>query len=100
VSSHSGDQASAHKLALARALKPSKKFSSGSSGLSLAEKASAAHVWIRGGKKSLPRLGVSGAGMSSKALDLFGSGSSASKDEAAVPAPRRKRPLKSPPKAF
>jgi hypothetical protein len=36
-----------------------------------------------GGGKSLPHMGVSGLGPTSKALDLFGSTSSASEDEAA-----------------
>jgi hypothetical protein len=79
---------------LAKALKPSKKFSSGSSDLSLAEKASIAHVGIHSGKRSSPQTGVSGVGTRSKALDMFGSGSSASKDEAAAPVPHRKRPQK------
>jgi hypothetical protein len=55
-SSHSGDQISAHELALAKALKPSKKFSLGSSGLSLTNKASAAKGGIHRGKTSLPRI--------------------------------------------
>jgi hypothetical protein len=71
--------------ALAKALKPRKKFRSGSSGLSLAEKASAAKVGVHKGKESLP--GVSGVGMTSKALDLFGSTSSASEDETIGPTP-------------
>jgi hypothetical protein len=41
---HSGDQTSAQKLALAKALKPSRKFSLGSSGLSLSKKATTAKV--------------------------------------------------------
>jgi hypothetical protein len=72
---------------LTRALKPSKKFSSGSSGLSLAKKASVANVRMHGGKKSLPWMSVSGAGTTSKVLDLFGYASSTSEDEAAAPAP-------------
>jgi hypothetical protein len=100
VSSHSGDQASTQELTLARAPKLSKNFSSGSLVLSLAEKSSAANVGIRGRKKSLPQTGVSGMGTSSKALDLFGSGSSASEDEAIAPVPHRKHPQMSPPKTF
>jgi hypothetical protein len=87
VSSRSGDQASAQELALAKALKLKKKFSSGSSGLSLTEKASATHIGIREGKRSLPQTDVSGAGMSSKALDLFRSGSFAYKNEVVAPVP-------------
>jgi hypothetical protein len=83
--SRSGDQTSAQEVALAKALKPRKKFRSGSSGLSLAEKASAAKVGVHKGKESLP--GVSGVGMTSKALDLFGSTSSASEDETIGPTP-------------
>jgi hypothetical protein len=77
---------------LVRALKPSKKFSLGSSGHSHAEKSSAANVGIHGGKKLLPRMGLSGAGTSSKALDLFRSGSSASEHAATAPACHRKHP--------
>jgi hypothetical protein len=97
-SSCSGDQTSAQELALAKALKPSKKFSSGSSGLSLAEKASTAKGGIHMGKTSLPRTSVGSVGTTPKALDLFGSVSSASEDEAVAPVhvPRRKRPQKSP----
>jgi hypothetical protein len=86
-SSRSGDQASTQELALAKAVKPSKKFSSGSSGLSLAEKASTTKGGIHGGKMSLPRTSVSGTGTTPKVLDVFGSASSASKDEADAPAP-------------
>jgi hypothetical protein len=97
-SSSSGDPTSTGELALAKALKSSKKFSSWSSGLSLAEKASAANIGTHRGKKLLPHTGVSDAGMTSKALDLFRSASSASKDEATAPAPRQKCPRKFPPK--
>jgi hypothetical protein len=87
------------ELVQAKALKPSKKFSSGSSRLSLTEKASTTKVGIHGGKTSLPCNDVSGAGKAPKALDVFGSALSTSKDETIVPAPvtRRKRPRKSPP---
>jgi hypothetical protein len=50
-SSSSGDPNSTGELALAKALKSSKKFSSWSSGLSLAEKASAANIGTHRGKK-------------------------------------------------
>jgi hypothetical protein len=85
---------------LAKALKPSKKFSLGSSGLSLAEKASTAKGGIHRGKTSLPRTSVGSMGMTPKALDLFGSVSSASEDEVVAPVhvPRQNRPQKSPPK--
>jgi hypothetical protein len=87
-------------LVLAKALKLSKKFSSLSSELSLAEKASAAKVGIHRGKTSLLHTSVGSAGMTPKMLDLFGSASSSSEDEAAAPmrVPHRKRPRKSPPK--
>jgi hypothetical protein len=85
-------------LALAKALKLSKKFSSRSSSLSLIEKASAAKVGIQGGKKSLPCTGVSVARMTQKVLDLFRSASSAFEDETAEHAPYQKRPQKSPSK--
>jgi hypothetical protein len=49
-SSHSGDQTSAQELALAKALKLSKKFSLGRLGLSLTEKTFAAKGGIHGGK--------------------------------------------------
>jgi hypothetical protein len=102
VSSCSGDQTSSQELALTKALKPNKKLRSGSSGLSHTEKASAINVGSCGGKKSLPRTGVSGAGMTSKALDLFGPASSTSEDKAVMPvlAPHQKRPQKSPLKTF
>jgi hypothetical protein len=101
-SSHSGDQTSTQELALAKALKPSKKFSSRGSGLSLIEKASTVKVRNDGGKASLPRTGVSGVGMTSKALDLFESASPASEDEVAAPAPvpHQKHPQKSPSENF
>jgi hypothetical protein len=93
--SRSRDQTSAQELALAKALKQSKKPISGSSGLNPAEKASTAKGGIREGKKPLPHTAP-------KALYLFGSASSSSKDEAAAPAPTptpcQKRPRRSPPK--
>jgi hypothetical protein len=51
-----------------------------------------------GEKKLLPHTGVNGVGTTSKVLDLFGSSSSGSKDEAATPVhvPHRKRPQKLP----
>jgi hypothetical protein len=85
--SHSGDQTSAQELALDKALKPSKKFSSGSLGLSLAEKASAAKGRLHEGETSLPRAIMGGTGTTPKVLDLFRSASSTSKDEATAPAP-------------
>jgi hypothetical protein len=93
-----GDQTSAQELALAKALKSSKKFNSGSLGLSLTEKASATKGGILKGKMSLPRTSVSEAGATLKVLDLFGYVSSTSEGEVAAPTPvpRRKRPQKSP----
>jgi hypothetical protein len=92
-SSCSGDQAPTKELALATALKPSKKFIPGSSRRSLTEKASATKDGIHVGKKSLPHTVA-------KAWDLFGY---ASNGEAAAPTPMpvpcRKRPRKSLPKA-
>jgi hypothetical protein len=49
-----GDQTSTQELALVKALKPSKKFILGSSGLSLAKKASTAKDGIHGGKRPCP----------------------------------------------
>jgi hypothetical protein len=86
-SSRSGDQTSAQELALAKALKPSKKFSSWSLGLNLVEKAFPSKGGIHGGKISLPCTSVTGVGTTPKELDLFGSSPSASEDEAAAPAP-------------
>jgi hypothetical protein len=82
---------------LAKALKPRKKISLGSSRLSLAEKSSIAKGGVHGGKMSLPCTNVGGAGTTPKALDLFGSASSTAKDEAVAPAfvPHQKRPQKS-----
>jgi hypothetical protein len=98
----SRDQSSTQELTLAMALKLSMVFSSGSSGLSHAEKASTAKVGIHRGKKLLPHKGMSGAGTTPKVLDLFGSTSSSSEDEAIAPAlvPHRKHRRKSPPKTF
>jgi hypothetical protein len=84
--SRSGDQTSAQELALAKALKLSKKFSSGSSGFSLTEKASASKGGVHRGKTSLPHANVGGAVTTPKALDLFGIASSTSEGEAAAPA--------------
>jgi hypothetical protein len=97
VSSHSRDQTSVQELALAKALKPSKKFSSGSSGLSPIEKAAATNVKAGRGKISSTSTGFGGADQALKALDLFDSGSSASHAEAATPLPCHKHPWKSPP---
>jgi hypothetical protein len=100
--SRSEDQTSTQELALAKALKPSKKFSLGSSGLSLTEKASASKGGVHGGKTSLPNANVGGTVMTPKALDLFGFASSTSEGEAAAPAhvPHWKRPHKSSPKTI
>jgi hypothetical protein len=85
------------ELALAMALKPSKKFNSGSSGLSLTEKASTTKVKTSEGKASSTSACVIGASKALKVLDLFGSGSSAFDGEAVAPTPRRKRLQKSHP---
>jgi hypothetical protein len=66
-----------------KALKPSKKFISGKSGLSLMEKDCAVKVKTSRGKSPSTSMGVGGAAKAPKALDLFGSSSSASDDEAA-----------------
>jgi hypothetical protein len=80
------DWTSVQELAMAKALKAIKNFITGSSGLSLMEKATTGKVKISGGKVPSTSTGVSGAGKAPKALDLFGSGSSASDDEAAASA--------------
>jgi hypothetical protein len=79
-------------------MKPSIKFSSQSSGLSIMEKTSSANVKISRGRTSSTSTGEGGLVRApSHVLDLFNSGSSASSDEAVAPLQRRKRPQKSPP---
>jgi hypothetical protein len=74
------------ELVLAKALKPSKKFKSQSSGLDVVEEASSANVRISGGKTSSTSIvGGSACRAPVRALDLFDSGSSASGGEAAAP---------------
>jgi hypothetical protein len=80
-----------------KALKPSKKFISGKSGLSLMEKDCAVKVKTSRGKSPSTSMGVGGAGKAPKALDLFGSSSSASDDEVAVPVPCQNHLQKSAP---
>jgi hypothetical protein len=92
------DWTSAQELAMAKALKAIKKFITGSSGLSLMEKAATGKVKISREKVPSTSTGVSGAGKAPKALDLFGSGSSSSDDEAAASAPHQKCLWKSPPR--
>jgi hypothetical protein len=76
-SSRSGDQTFVQELALAKPLKPSRKFISQSS-----------DVKIGGGKTSSTSACGGGSGRApAHVLDLFGSGSSASNGEAAVPMP-------------
>jgi hypothetical protein len=80
-----------------KALKPSKKFNSGGSGLSLTEKAAAAKVKNGRGKMSSTSAGFGGVGGALKALDLFNLGSSASNAEAATPVLHKKCPMQFPP---
>jgi hypothetical protein len=96
----SGDETSTQELVLAKALKPSRKFSSGSSGFSPVEMASGTKVGVGREKTPLSHTGVSGVGKALKALDLFGSASCAFEDETVVPMPapmpHQKHPWKSP----
>jgi hypothetical protein len=92
-SSCSRDETSTQVLALAKPLKPSKKFSSQSSRPSIIEKTSSANLKISGGKTFSTSMGWGGSGRApARTLDLFDSGLSASSGEDAAPVPRRKRP--------
>jgi hypothetical protein len=92
-SSRLGDETSTQVLALAKPLKPSKKFSSQSSGHSIIEKTSSANLKISRCKTFSTSTGWGGSGRASaRTLDLFDSGLSASGGEDAAPMPRRKRP--------
>jgi hypothetical protein len=97
-SSRSGDQTSVQELAMAKALKPSKKIILGSSELSVTEKVSTEKVKISGEKAPSTSAGVGCVGKALKALDLFGSSSSASDDEVAASTPHWKRLRKSAPR--
>jgi hypothetical protein len=85
------------KLLLAKPLKQSKKFVTQSSGLIVSEKTSSVNRKIVGGKRSSTTTCGNGAARAlTRALDLFHLGSSASDGEAAILAPPRKHPQKSP----
>jgi hypothetical protein len=87
--SHSMGQTSTQELVLAKCLKQSKKFISQSLRLSITEKTSSANIKISGGGGGvMTSTGGGGAAQPlTRMLDLFESGSSASDDEAAAPAP-------------
>jgi hypothetical protein len=90
-------QTSTQELTLAKPLKSSKKFVAQPSGLSIAENASPASIKISRKKVSSTSAGGSDAALAlAHALDLNDSGSSASDGEAALLAPPRKRPKRSP----
>jgi hypothetical protein len=92
-SSYSGTHTSTQELALAKPVKPSKKFVAQSSRLNVTKKTSSTNVKIVGKKTYFTCAGGSDATQASaRALDLFDSSSSASDGEAAIPAPPRKRP--------
>jgi hypothetical protein len=83
---HSEGQPSAQELALAKPVKCSNKFVVKSVGLRIAEKATIAVVKIAGKKTCSASAGESGATRAlACALDLFGSGSLASDNEATPP---------------
>jgi hypothetical protein len=87
-SSRSGTRTSAQEFALAKPLKPSKKFVAQSSGLSIAEKTSPTGVKIVCKKVSSTSTGGSDTTWAStRALDLFDSGSSASDGESTLSVP-------------
>jgi hypothetical protein len=78
----SGAQTFAVELTLAKPVKCSKNFVAKSSGFSIAEKAIVVDIRIDGKKTYSTSAGGSGAARApTRALDLFGSGSSASNDE-------------------
>jgi hypothetical protein len=94
---HSEGQPSAQELALAKPVKCSNKFVVKSIGLRVAEKATITVVKIAGKKTCSASAGESGVTRAlACALDLFGSGSLASDNEATPQEPSHKRPMKFP----
>jgi hypothetical protein len=84
--SQSGTQTSMQELALAKTVRPSKKFTIQSSWLSIAEKTSSANVKGAGKKTSSASAGGSDATHTwTHILDLFDSSSSASDSEPTAP---------------
>jgi hypothetical protein len=93
----SGDKTSTLELALAKPVKHSKKFVAKSFGLGVAKKATAATVRITSKKMYTATAGGSDETRApTRALDLFGSASSASDDETTIWEPPRKRSSKFP----
>jgi hypothetical protein len=93
----SGTQTSALELALAKPMKRNNKFVTKSSRLSIAEKAT--DVTIKIVSKKMYSASAGGSSMirpSTRALDLFGSGSLAYDDETTPREPPYKRPRKFP----
>jgi hypothetical protein len=90
-------QTSTLEFALAKPVKCSKKFVVKSSGLSIAEKATAATVRVANKKTYSASTGGSGmTRASTRVLDLFGLGSSVSDDETTLREPPHKRARKFP----